>query len=97
MHIGAEGIWVFVEEAVAGGFRVRVVCDGSDVYTGDSMIFEEAHAMSIGLQRALGLSAERVLVNITDVMKTPDRSRAIEAIRQWVREAEKNESIRRGF
>lgn len=78
----AKGTWVFVEGGEAGGFSLRISRDGQEFTYHENMIFEHAIALSLEAQKMLGLPEENVLVNIKDVAKTPDRSRAIDVVKK---------------
>lgn len=74
--------WVFVEGTEAGGFRLRISHEGQDFTYDECMVFEQALALSLEAQKMLGLPDENVLVNVLDVIKTPDRSRGLDILKQ---------------
>ena len=83
----ARGTWVFVEGAEDGGFRIRISHNGQDFTYQENIVFEQAVALSLEAQNMLGLPDENVLVNISDVAKTPDRSRGIDAVKKLAQQA----------
>lgn len=78
----AKGTWVFVDGGEGGGFRLRISHGGQDFIYKENMVFEQALALSLEAQKMLGLPEENVLVNLKDVAKTPDRSRAIDVVKK---------------
>ena len=83
----AKGAWVFVEGVEDGGFRVRIVDGGQDFTYDKSMVFEQALALSLEAQKMLGLPDENVLVNVRDIIRTPDRSRGLDILKKMAKQA----------
>jgi len=83
----AKGTWVFVEGGEAGGFRLRISRDGQDFTYRENMVFEQALALSLEAQKMLGLPDENVLVNVRDIIRTPDRSRGLDILKKMAQQA----------
>lgn len=83
----SRGTWVFVEGGETGGFKVRIVHDGHDFTYNKNMVFEQALAVSLRAQEILGLPDGNVLVNVRDIINTPDRSRGIDILKKLAIEA----------
>lgn len=83
----AKGTWVFVEGGEAGGFRLRISHGGQDFIYKENMVFEQALALSLEAQKMLGLPEENVLVNVSDIIRTPDRSRGLDILKKMAQQA----------
>ena len=83
----AQETRVFVEGGEGGGFRLRISHGGQDFTYRENMVFEQALALSLEAQKMLGLPDENVLVNVRDIIRTPDRSRGLDILKKMAQQA----------